>query len=111
MSREDDMKMIGFGIGASMLLATTALLNACSTDCFQQKVSGRTESSSDAPAPDLPAAISIMQSQTIYTDLVELRHYSAYNAFRALLNPSSSGSGSAEETSATTGNNSCFGNQ
>lgn len=103
--------MICFGIWTSVLLTATALLNACSTDRPQQNASGRAEAGSDLAATDLPAGIAFMQPQTTYTDLAELRHYSAYNAFRALSNTSSGSSGNTEETSTVTKEQSCFGKQ
>lgn len=104
------MKMLCFGIGASMLLTAMALLSACNADRFQQNTSGKATAGSNV-APDLPAAFAFMQPQAIYTDLTELRHYNAYHAFRAMSNTSSGGSGDAEETSAVTETPSCFGNQ
>lgn len=105
------MKIICFGIWTSALLTATALLNGCSTDRLQQNTSGKVEARSDVAATDLPAGIAFMQPQTTYTDLAELRHYSAYNAFRALSNASSGGSGNAEETSNAAKEQSCFGKQ
>ena len=105
------MKTICFGIWTSVLLTATALLNACSSDRSQQSASGKIEAGSNTAAPDLPAAMTFMQPQSNYTDLAELRHYSAYNAFRSAPSASSGGSGNAEETSTATDTQSCFGNQ
>lgn len=105
------MKIICFGIWTGVLLTATALLNACSTDRPQQNTSDKAEARSEVAATDLPAAIAFMQPQTTYTDLAELRHYSAYNAFRSLSNASSGGSGNAEEALTATREQFCFGKQ
>jgi hypothetical protein len=98
------MKLPCLDIGAGALLGIALALGACSVD---RAIDAHGIAAAEPAAPDLPAAMSLMQPQAIYANLVELRHYSAYNAFHAIQGTSgSSGSAGAPGQGAA-----CFGNQ
>lgn len=94
-------------IRTAAMLCIAFMLNACGVNRVADDVFYAP--AEQAPSPDLPAAMSLMQSQGTYADLAELRHYSAYNAFHSAM--SSSGTSGGNAVSATPAPAACFGNQ
>ena len=97
------MKTPGPGIRGTAMLCVMFVLSACGL----QRVADTASSAApeELAPPDLPAAMTLMQPQEAYTDLAELRHFSAYNAFHAMKSSGSSGSAASDAPAA------CFGNQ
>ena len=91
------------GIRAAML-CVVLVLSACSARRVAEEMPNA--SAEGQATPDLPAAMSLMQPHAIYTDLTELRHYSAYNAFHSTMSSGSSNAASNPPAGA-----SWFGNQ
>lgn len=89
-----------------MMLGIAFALSACSAE--RAVVAAHGIPATEPMAPDLPAAMSLMQPQGVYANLAEQRHYSAYNAFYAMQGTSSGSSGSAGVPAPSAA---CFGNQ
>ena len=72
------MKTPGLGIRGTAMLCIMLVLSACGLQRVGDAASPA--SPEELAPPDLPAAMTLMQPHEAYTDLAELRHFSAYNA-------------------------------
>jgi hypothetical protein len=98
------MKTLGPGIRCAAMLCVMLAVNACGLKHVADNA--QFASSDVSAAPDLPAAMSLMQPPAAFADLAELRHYSAYNAFH-----STTSSGGSAVNAAPAAPAACFGNQ
>lgn len=99
------MKTPSRRIRGTLMLCVTLLLSACSAKRVAEETPYPYAPGESPAAPDLPAAMSLMQPHATYANLAELRHYSAYNAFHSTMSSGSSGNAGANAPA------SCFGNQ